>query len=196
MLICLMLMRKRPKISNVINQIYMEKKTGKVKMADQGECCGMMHGHCHSHGGRRICRSIFSIVLVVLIIGAVVHIGAWGRYGGMMENGYGYGYGMMGGCRGGSEGTFGTISKIDKNMITIVDNAGEMETFKTTAKTSIFRLTGPVGLGALKSGNDVIISAKGDRDDDNAATSVLEARTIRVVEPVAPTVPVSPALKK
>lgn len=195
----------------------MEKKTSKSKMENKESCCGsgmcnsgMMHSHCHSHGGRGFLKLIFGLLFIALIVSAVFHASRWGRYGGMMGygyggTGYGYettGYGMMGNYRGGFGGmmfgrenneVFGTVTSVQGNTIAIINNAGETETFQSTAETVVFNSTGLVPFSSLKVGDNLLISAKGererDKDDAVEKTEVMEAKLIRIVEPTTAAVP-------
>lgn len=118
---------------------------------------------CHCHRGRRFFRFLLLVLLIVLIVGAFGHEGRWERG---ERNAMTYSE---------RDGIFGVVSAIDGNNITIWDNAGEEETFQSTAKTMIYNSTMPIGLGALAVGDNVMISG---REDDG----VNMARTIRVVE--------------
>lgn len=168
--------------------------------------CGS--GHCghHHHGGMGgFFKFIVFLIVVGLFIGAFSHMQRWSKFNYMRGFvGNGTEVGMMT-YWDNDDQVFGTITVIAGNVITIRDNAGELQTFESQAETMIMNSTMPIGLSALKVGDNVLIKSKGnrdkkDRDDevavDPAAAPVavpvehMEAKMIRVVE--APAVVVAP----
>lgn len=98
-----------------------------------------------------------------------------GYYGQMMRGGYGPGYGMMG--RWNSAGqTFGIITKIEGNKITISDNGNKEQPILSQAQTSILSSNGSsLSLKDLKVGQKVAVSGSAGSDGSIQA-SIIEVQ--------------------
>lgn len=151
------------------------------------EGCGSKW-HCHRRG-----RPFKFLVLVLVILfifvlgyglgkvkmaikygvfGSGTYLGSeWGMMGSnyfgnsMMSRGE---WGMMSNWLGkdqkGAVKVFGTISKIDGNKITVLDNGGKEKIVLSVSETRIFSSSAEIGLAALKAGWSV--SAVGSLDKD------------------------------
>lgn len=136
-------------------------------------CSGNSYGYgCHGGFGRfhrcgifgMIFRVFFTLLILWLVFSFVFHFAGFNRskYG-MMGNGS-YGSQMMGGYFGdddyfdgkGSQ-LFGTITKVEGNQITILDNSAAEQVITSTAKTMIFSADTEIGLSALKAGQNIVI---------------------------------------
>lgn len=169
--------------------------------------CGCGGAHHHHSGMGGFFKFIVFLVVVGLLITTFCHMQRWSKFNYMRGFvGNGTEVGMMT-YWDSDDQIFGTITVIAGNVITIRDNAGALQTFESQAETMIVNSTMPIGLSALKVGDNVLIKSKGnrdkkDRDDedevvvDPAAAPVavpvehMEAKMIRVVE--APAVVVAP----
>ena len=72
------------------------------------------------------------------------------------------------------ERLFGNITKIEKNQITILNNAAQEQTVLSLADTVIISSSTEVGISALKAGQDVIVFGAPNAD------KVLEAKIIEI----------------
>ncbi|MFA6992030.1 MAG: hypothetical protein WC269_01965 [Candidatus Gracilibacteria bacterium] len=148
------------------------------------ECCGSCCGSHHGHGMHRAFWIIIRVLIILLVLWAVFgfffgHMWNYGRFGydKFGYNGMGYnmmngGYNMMGwyddddsGSRNGL--SFGTITKIDGNKITVLNNANAEVTFATGASTVIYSSTGEIGLAGLKVGQNINYYGKTDKNTGN-----------------------------
>lgn len=172
----------------------METQKNEQPKMDEHCKCGGHHWHhgMRGYGGWWIAK----LIILLLLLGLVFHLGSWsGRYRAYYR-GYGYdGYGMMRpygmmGMMGGywngpafgrgsvwsnpdSKSIFGTIRKIEGNMVTVRDNAGRETAVITISSTAIYTASGPISLSQLKPGWNIM--AEGVMKGNKLEASVIQA---------------------
>lgn len=134
---------------------------------------------------------VLKVFLVIAVLMFVFSAGAACVVGGFRSRGMGRGYdrnimmmkvgngGMMNGWEEGKKVSsykrmFGTITKIEGNLITVTDNAAEEQMVLSKQQTIIVVASKEVGLSALKVGENVVVIYSTDD------AGQMEAETISV----------------
>ena len=122
------------------------------------------------------------ILIVVFLVGGLVgaHVdryvhGSKGEYGFKAIRTAGPGGNMMYALDSHKGAwTFGTISAISGNKITITNNAGESQTVVSQADTRIVAAGGTqIGLSGLKTGNNINVFGSTDQNNQITATAIM-----------------------